>query len=100
MTSSDDAFGPRLPEVFDFTILFEQGILSLLPTLAFLVLAAGRLWQLYSAPRVFDKGDAVYARGLARWKLMLRAKWVSRTQLIGPDDLLTLLLGHSRGLPE
>lgn len=38
MASQDDFFGPRLPGSFDFTILFEQIVLSLVPT-ALLIIA-------------------------------------------------------------
>jgi hypothetical protein len=47
MSSSDNYFGPQLPHIFDFTILFEQSILSILPTSLFIVLAPIRLWSLH-----------------------------------------------------
>ncbi|KHO00193.1 ABC transporter, transmembrane domain, type 1 [Metarhizium album ARSEF 1941] len=43
MAHTDDYFGPNLPGVFDFTILFEQSILSLLPSCIFMTLALLRL---------------------------------------------------------
>lgn len=43
MTQTDNYFGPQLPGVFDFTILFEQSILSLLPACIFIVLAPLRI---------------------------------------------------------
>jgi ATP-binding cassette subfamily C (CFTR/MRP) protein 1 len=46
MANPDNAFGPTLPSAFDFTILFEQSILSLLPTTLFLLLSAFRLRHL------------------------------------------------------
>ncbi|CAM1501751.1 Fc.00g037350.m01.CDS01 [Cosmosporella sp. VM-42] len=44
--SADIYFGPHLPGIFDFTILFEQSILSLLPTALFTILAPFRLFHL------------------------------------------------------
>lgn len=41
MTNND--FGPRLGQEFDFTALFEGSILSILPSAVFLVATAARL---------------------------------------------------------
>lgn len=46
MAADDDSFGPRLPGYFDFTLLFEQSIFSLLPMCAFLIAAPCRIAQL------------------------------------------------------
>jgi hypothetical protein len=43
MSQADNHFGPQLPGVFDFTILFEQSILSLLPTCIFILLTPLRI---------------------------------------------------------
>ena len=45
-TSADDAFGPRVASCrreFDFTILFEDCVFSLAPSIIFLLLATFRL---------------------------------------------------------
>ncbi|KAK9440292.1 ABC transporter, transmembrane domain, type 1 [Metarhizium brunneum] len=46
MAHTDNDFGPSLPGVFDFTILFEQSILSLLPASIFILVAPLRTWTL------------------------------------------------------
>ncbi|KAJ5698780.1 hypothetical protein N7462_000785 [Penicillium macrosclerotiorum] len=64
---SDDVFGPRvLSECrsFDFTLLFEDAIFSLLPAALFLVLALCRLSVLIRAP------IKVTSHRLATWKLI------------------------------
>lgn len=42
MNAADDAFGPRLEAAFDFTLLFEQSILSILPSTVLICVAAAR----------------------------------------------------------
>ncbi|EFY89104.1 multidrug resistance protein MDR, putative [Metarhizium acridum CQMa 102] len=46
MAHTDNSFGPNLPGVFDFTILFEQSILCLLPACIFILVAPLRTWTL------------------------------------------------------
>lgn len=50
MDSQDDTFGPHLPGAFDFTLLFEQSILSLLPTTLFIVAALWRFGRIVHRP--------------------------------------------------
>jgi hypothetical protein len=46
----DDSFGPVASKCrFDFTVLFEESILFLGPSVLFLILAALRIWQLRRA---------------------------------------------------
>ncbi|PYH31531.1 uncharacterized protein BO87DRAFT_418037 [Aspergillus neoniger CBS 115656] len=47
--AADDSFGPVVacPATFDFTLLFEQSILSLGPSAIFLLLVPWRIWSLY-----------------------------------------------------
>jgi hypothetical protein len=47
--SSDQFFGPAVscPHVFDFTLLFEQSIFSIGPSILFLLLVPLRIWNLY-----------------------------------------------------
>ena len=47
--ADDDLFGPHLPGLFDFTLLFEQSILSLLPTALFILLTPLRIFPLCKA---------------------------------------------------
>ena len=46
MATGDNRFGPHLPGVFDFTLLFEQSILSLLPTALFILFTPLRVLPL------------------------------------------------------
>ncbi|KAJ6446792.1 ABC multidrug transporter [Purpureocillium lavendulum] len=59
---SDDKFGPQLPSIFDFTILFEQSILSLLPTCVFLALAPLRVYQLLRRQTVVPTGAQLWLK--------------------------------------
>jgi ATP-binding cassette, subfamily C (CFTR/MRP), member 1 len=43
MNATDDAFGPRLEGAFDFTLLFEQSIFSILPSAMLICVAAARI---------------------------------------------------------
>ncbi|OJJ66207.1 hypothetical protein ASPBRDRAFT_49106 [Aspergillus brasiliensis CBS 101740] len=47
--AADDSFGPVVacPATFDFTLLFEQSILSIGPSAIFLLLVPWRIWSLY-----------------------------------------------------
>ncbi|GKZ84302.1 hypothetical protein AnigIFM56816_009624 [Aspergillus niger] len=48
-SAADDSFGPVVacPATFDFTLLFEQSILSIGPSAIFLLLVPWRIWSLY-----------------------------------------------------
>ncbi|KAM3516753.1 hypothetical protein NHJ13051_009617 [Beauveria bassiana] len=46
MATTDDSFGPHLPGYFDFTLLFEQSMFSILPCGIFLLAVLCRLAQL------------------------------------------------------
>ncbi|KEY65241.1 hypothetical protein S7711_08779 [Stachybotrys chartarum IBT 7711] len=59
---SDNHFGPRLPGVFDFTILFEQSILSLLPTALFILVAPIRINTLISRPNTVVSGSLLWLK--------------------------------------
>ncbi|KAL5086662.1 hypothetical protein Trisim1_008747 [Trichoderma cf. simile WF8] len=51
--SADNVFGPQVHgcrEDFDFTLLFEQSILSILPSLIFLLLALSRCFLVWKRP--------------------------------------------------
>ncbi|GAQ47010.1 hypothetical protein ASPNIDRAFT_189460 [Aspergillus niger] len=47
--AADNSFGPVVacPAAFDFTLLFEQSILSIAPSAIFLLLVPWRIWSLY-----------------------------------------------------
>ena len=43
MNTTDTAFGPQLGQAFDFTLYFEQTILSILPSTLLLAVSALRI---------------------------------------------------------
>ncbi|PYI35212.1 P-loop containing nucleoside triphosphate hydrolase protein [Aspergillus indologenus CBS 114.80] len=47
---ADNSFGPVIacPAIFDFTLLFEQSILSIGPSAIFLLVVPWRIWSLYA----------------------------------------------------
>jgi hypothetical protein len=70
--TADMAFGPERHDVFDFTLLFEQSILGILPSGLFILVSIARattLWQVKTCVR-------------AGW--LLWAKLVSRS--LGTDE--------------
>ncbi|KAG4253240.1 hypothetical protein FPRO03_07200 [Fusarium proliferatum] len=60
--SADNSFGPQRAGVFDFTILFEQSILSLLPTGLFILLVPLRLYVLWSNERATKSKPLLWAK--------------------------------------
>ncbi|KAI9148264.1 ABC multidrug transporter B [Paramyrothecium foliicola] len=60
--SSDRHFGPHHPGLFDFTILFEQSILSLLPTLLFILLASWRISILHRRQQCVRPGALLWLK--------------------------------------
>lgn len=53
--ASDNVWGPAVQpcrRLFDFTLLFEQSIFSILPSSIFLLLAFGRYYQLWQQPNL------------------------------------------------
>lgn len=63
---SDDRFGPQLPGIFDFTILFEQSIFSLLPTCLFIALAPLRAYALLRRQTVVPTGKHLWLKAVSR----------------------------------
>ncbi|KAF4440396.1 hypothetical protein F53441_12344 [Fusarium austroafricanum] len=59
---ADNNFGPHRTGVFDFTILFEQSILSLLPTCLFIILVPVRLYILRNRDRVTKLGPLLWLK--------------------------------------
>ncbi|KAH7198422.1 P-loop containing nucleoside triphosphate hydrolase protein [Fusarium flagelliforme] len=70
---SDDNFGPHRAKTFDFTILFEQSILSLLPTGLFLLLVPLRLFLLRNNEKVSKIGTILWLKLVALVVLWSRA---------------------------
>ncbi|PHH92904.1 hypothetical protein CDD83_3735 [Cordyceps sp. RAO-2017] len=79
----DDVWGPVVNEcsrTFDFTLLFEQSILSTLPTTIFLILAWLRIWQLLRREQRLATGVVALAEillvlGMGGLQLALVALW-------------------------
>ncbi|GKT96370.1 LOW QUALITY PROTEIN: ABC transporter [Colletotrichum tofieldiae] len=66
MSADDDYFGPQVRGYFDFTVLFEQSMLSILPTALFILLAPFRVTYLL-------RNDARIRPGRVLWlKLVFR----------------------------
>ncbi|KAL5610196.1 hypothetical protein FOVSG1_004877 [Fusarium oxysporum f. sp. vasinfectum] len=60
--NADREFGPQRAGVFDFTVLFEQSILSLLPTGLFILFVPLRLYVLWNNERVTKSGPLLWAK--------------------------------------
>ncbi|KAM5384691.1 hypothetical protein ACJA88_002538 [Fusarium oxysporum] len=60
--NADKNFGPQRAGVFDFTILFEQSILSLLPTGLFILLVPLRFYVLWNNERVTKSEPLLWAK--------------------------------------
>ncbi|RSL73721.1 hypothetical protein CEP54_000267 [Fusarium duplospermum] len=60
--AEDTDFGPHHPGLFDFTILFEQSILSLLPTCIFILLVPLRISVLWKHERVTKSGRLLWLK--------------------------------------
>ncbi|CVK96796.1 related to multidrug resistance-associated protein [Fusarium mangiferae] len=60
--SAENSFGPQRAGVFDFTILFEQSILSLLPTGLFILLVPVRLSVLWNNERATKSKPLLWAK--------------------------------------
>jgi hypothetical protein len=62
MAADGHDFGPHLPGVFDFTILFEQSILSLMPTALFILVAPLRIVRLYNRADRVQSGVLLWSK--------------------------------------
>lgn len=60
--AEDTNFGPHHAGLFDFTILFEQSILSLLPTCIFILLVPLRVSVLWKHERVTKDGLLLWSK--------------------------------------
>ncbi|KAM0815312.1 putative ABC multidrug transporter [Seiridium cardinale] len=107
MNVTDDAFGPRLEDAFDFTLLFEQSILLILPSALLLVLVSARALWLYGGEIRARAGRLLWAKmgsvtvicgtnlvSLILWALPSTAK--TRTAL--PAAILSFLATIALGL--
>lgn len=70
MAGDDNRFGPKLPGVFDFTLLFEQSILSLLPTALFILVTPLRVAPLLRRASRVQPGRLLWAKCVSRNQAM------------------------------
>lgn len=61
-SSTIDHFGPRLDGYFDFTLLFEQSVLSIVPSVLLLLAVPWKISRLYSKPAVAKSGWLLRAK--------------------------------------
>lgn len=66
--AADRAFGPQVQAQFDFTLLFESSILTILSTCVLLVLSPVYVYQLVQKPICVRRGLLLYSK-LVRWTL-------------------------------
>jgi hypothetical protein len=66
MNATDDAFGPRLEGTFDFTLVFEQSIFSILPSAVFLGLIPARFIRLCGHEIRARAGALLWAKMVTR----------------------------------
>ncbi|OAA39066.1 ABC transporter, transmembrane domain, type 1 [Metarhizium rileyi] len=58
----DDSFGPQLGSQFDFTLLFEHGILTILPASLCIVVAPFYIFHYFRAPVCVSTGVLLWAK--------------------------------------
>lgn len=63
---SVDTFGPAVPGAFDFTLLFEDAILSILPSALLFFILPIRILSLWGKPRKVARG-LLYENKLVCW---------------------------------
>ncbi|KAB5511355.1 P-loop containing nucleoside triphosphate hydrolase protein [Coniochaeta sp. 2T2.1] len=97
----DDTFGPYAGECrggFDFTLLFEETILTILPTSLFHVILGPRVWFLLRRPKKAISGHALLRIKLSTWlvlaalRLALLSLWATPTATRTRASLATAAL--------
>ena len=100
--SADNAFGPAIGancrSTFDFTLLFEQTILTIAPASILLLLAPPRIWHLLRSstktlPNPIGSIKALFAVALIALQLAILALWTPRsgTKASIPSSALSLI---------
>lgn len=64
--TADMAFGPERHDVFDFTLLFEQSILGILPSLLFILVSIARATSLWQVKTCVCAGWLLWAKLVSR----------------------------------
>lgn len=62
----DDSFGPQLQGQFDFTLLFEQTIFTILPSGLFLIVSSVYVYQLSQKPVRVRSGLLLWLKLVSR----------------------------------
>jgi ATP-binding cassette subfamily C (CFTR/MRP) protein 1 len=105
--AADNAFGPAISSAcrsgFDFTVMFEQSILSILPSALLLLLTPIRLYALYgeNVKTVHDlryRAKAAAVAVLAALQLSLLILWVSSDNLRTPSSIPAAALSFVNSL--
>lgn len=60
--ASDESIGPGNDRIFDFTLVFENSILSILPAAFLLLIAPIHVWKYSRGPKVASAGSLYWAR--------------------------------------
>lgn len=87
----DRSFGPWAGQCrggFDFTLLFEETILALLPTCAFLLACPSRLLYLRSKPIRVKRSILMYSKLVRSLRLVSQSENVAHKRIIGSLDIL------------
>ncbi len=88
---SQNSFGPTLPNEFDFTLLFENTILSILPSVLLLVALPFRAAALYRRPRKVAR-SVLYENKLVSQSIIFSAVPEDTNAL---TDILIILYVHA-----
>lgn len=64
--TADNAFGPERVHVFDFTLLFEQSILDILPSTLFILISIARVISLWQVKTCVRAGWLLWAKLVSR----------------------------------
>lgn len=81
ITANDTSFGPQLQGKFDFTLLFQQIILSILPSSLFVVASSAYVSRLLRKPICVRSGALLWSK-LVRVKMLAhRSSCLSSLQI-------------------
>ncbi|KAF2995600.1 hypothetical protein E8E14_000809 [Neopestalotiopsis sp. 37M] len=101
--TADIAFGPQRDDVFDFTLLFEQSILGLLPSAVFIFVALARATSLWRKETCVRAGWLLWAKlalftaSLATKLALLCLEELQKVPLVNEDKSRTLALEETSG---
>ncbi|KAI1856356.1 hypothetical protein JX265_011603 [Neoarthrinium moseri] len=89
--TADIAFGPQKDDVFDFTLLFEQGILGILPSALFILVSIARTISLWQRETCVRAGRLLWAKLAAVTTLIcFRIALVALWALAGTSGFISI----------